>query len=110
MGTEGEAKNKVETALEEEKRKKSAEKVLKKSRRRGDPNNPSKEEMDAAQELEQLTWQDRYMKNKRVKDVVSSSKMFSKVKNKLKLDKTEKEQESAPGLATDAATVEKEQS
>jgi len=94
---EGEAKSAVETALEEEKRKKTAEKVLKKSRRRGDPNNPSKEEMDAAQELEQLTWQDRYMKNKRVKDVVSSSKMFSKVKNKLKLEKNEKEQDIVPG-------------
>merc|ERR1712215_507042 len=70
---EKEAKSKVETKLEEEKRKKTAEKVLKKSRRRGDPNNPSKEEIDAAQELEQLTWQDRYMNNKRVKDVVSSS-------------------------------------
>eukprot|EP00092_Neocalanus_flemingeri_P029154 GFUD01031643.1.p1 GENE.GFUD01031643.1~~GFUD01031643.1.p1 ORF type:complete len:1246 (+),score=549.28 GFUD01031643.1:40-3777(+) len=106
--TDGEAKSKVETKLEEEKRKKTAENVLKKSRRRGDPNNPSKEEMDAAQELEQLTWQDRYMKNKRVKDVVSSSKMFSKVKNKLKLEKTEKEQEMAPGLTAEAA-LEKEQ-
>merc|ERR1712123_487648 len=108
MGTEGEAKNKVETALEEEKRKKSAEKVLKKSRRRGDPNNPSKEEMDAAQELEQLTWQDRYMKNKRVKDVVSSSKMFSKVKNKLKLEKTEKELEVAPGISTETSSEDRE--
>merc|ERR1711892_90589 len=106
--TEGEAKNKVETALEEEKRKKSAEKVLKKSRRRGDPNNPSKEEMDAAQELEQLTWQDRYMKNKRVKDVVTSSKMFSKVKNKLKLEKTEKELEVAPGISTETSSEDRE--
>lgn len=104
---EGEAKSAFETALEEEKRKKTAEKVLKKSRRRGDPNNPSKEEMDAAQELEQLTWQDRYMKNKRVKDVVSSSKMFSKVKNKLKLEKTEKEQEVAPGTFEESVSEEK---
>merc|ERR1719470_779714 len=103
--TEGEAKSKVETALEEEKRKKSAEKVLKKSKRRGHPNNPSKEEMDAAQELEQLTWQDRYMKNKRVKDVVSSSKMFSKIKNKQKLEKTEKELEVAPGISEETAVV-----
>merc|ERR1711970_391021 len=101
---EGEAKSAVETALEEEKRKKTAEKVLKKSRRRGDPNNPSKEEMDAAQELEQLTWQDRYMKNKRVKDVVSSSKMFSKVKNKLKLEKNEKDQEIAPGVVIEESS------
>jgi len=104
---EGEAKSAVETALEEEKRKRTAEKVLKKSRRRGDPNNPSKEEMDAAQELEQLTWQDRYMKNKRVKDVVSSSKMFSKVKNKLKLEKNEKEQEIAPGVVIEEASDER---
>merc|ERR1711936_279717 len=105
---EGEAKSAVETALEEEKRKKTAEKVLKKSRRRGDPNNPSKEEMDAAQELEQLTWQDRYMKNKKVKDVVEKSQLLSKVKNKLKEDKKEKEQE-VPGLTDPPAVADEKE-
>ena len=38
-------------------RRKEAEKVLRKGRRRGDPNNPTKEEVEAAQELEALTWQ-----------------------------------------------------
>jgi len=93
--TEEENRLHRETHLDEERKIKNAEKLLKKSRRRGDPNNPSKEEMDAAQELEQLTWQDRYLKNKRVKDVVSSSKMFSKVKNKLKLEKSDKEIDTA---------------
>ena len=47
-----------ELAQEEERvRRKEAEKVLRKSRRRGDPNNPTKEEVEAAQELEALTWQ-----------------------------------------------------
>merc|ERR1719318_1485961 len=45
------------------------------------------------------------MKNKRVKDVVSSSKMFSKIKNKQKLEKTEKELEVAPGISEETAVV-----
>jgi len=104
---EEESKRRAESILEEERRKRSAEKILKKSKKRGDPNNPSKEEMDAAQELEQLTWQDRYMKNKRVKDVVSSSKMFSKVKNKLKLEKNDREQESSNNKQDDETVDEK---
>merc|ERR1712012_174409 len=90
-------------------RKKKAEQVLRRSKRRGDPNNPSKEEVDAAQELEQMTWQDRYMKNRKVKDVVEKSQLLSKVKNKLKEEqKKEKEQqEVAPGLA-DPAPAEQE--
>merc|ERR1719305_575465 len=78
-------------------RKKKAEQVLRRSKRRGDPNNPSKEEVDAAQELEQMTWQDRYMKNRKVKDVVEKSQLLSKVKNKMKEDK--KVQEAAPGAS-----------
>ena len=47
-----------ELAQEEERvRRKEAEKVLRKGKRRGDPNNPTKEEVAAAQELEALTWQ-----------------------------------------------------
>ena len=47
-----------ELAEEEERvRRKEAEKVLRKGRKRGDPNNPTKEEVEAAQELEALTWQ-----------------------------------------------------
>ena len=47
-----------ELAQEEERvRRKEAEKVLRKGKRRGDPNNPTKEEVEAAQELEALTWQ-----------------------------------------------------
>merc|ERR1719270_1317266 len=95
---EEEARKKAEQ--EKEVSRKKAEQVLRRSRRRGDPNNPSKEEVDAAQELEQMTWQDRYMKNKKVKDVVEKSQLLSKVKNKLKEDnKKEKEQESAPGVS-----------
>merc|ERR1711953_1403494 len=94
---------------EGEARKKKAEQVLRRSKRRGDPNNPSKEEVDAAQELEQMTWQDRYMKNKKVKDVVEKSQLLSKVKNKLKEDKKEKEQEAAPGLADPPAVPEKKE-
>merc|ERR1719516_554791 len=87
-------------------KKKKAEQVLRRSRRRGDPNNPSKEEVDAAQELEQMTWQDRYMKNKKVKDVVEKSQLMSKVKNKLKEEqKKEKEQETAPGLSDPPAAA-----
>jgi len=77
-----------ELAQEEERvRRKEAEKVLRKSRRRGDPNNPTKEEVEAAQELEALTWQDRYVMNKKVAAVVSSSKMISKVREKQKMEK-----------------------
>ena len=90
-------------------RKKKAEQVLRRSKRRGDPNNPSKEEVDAAQELEQMTWQDRYMKNRKVKDVVEKSQLLSKVKNKMKEDKKEKEQETAPGLADPPAVPEKKE-
>ena len=47
-----------ELAEEEERvRRKEAEKVLRRERKRGDPNNPTKEEVEAAQELEALTWQ-----------------------------------------------------
>ena len=47
-----------ELAEEEERvRRKEAEKVLRRGRKRGDPNNPTKEEVEAAQELEALTWQ-----------------------------------------------------
>jgi len=60
---------------------------LRKGRRRGDPNNPTKEEVEAAQELEALTWQDRYVMNKKVAAVVTSSKMISKVREKQKLEK-----------------------
>merc|ERR1740123_1396279 len=85
---------------EEEDKKKKAEQVLRRAKRRGDVNNPSKEEVDAAQELEQMTWQDRYMKNRKVKDVVEKSQLLSKVKNKLKEDK--KVQEAAPGASEPA--------
>merc|ERR1719232_2078785 len=95
----GEEKTKMAEQKQQDAKKKKAEQVLRRSRRRGDPNNPSKEEVDAAQELEQMTWQDRYMKNKKVKDVVEKSQLLSKVKNKLKEDKKEKEQESAPGVS-----------
>ena len=44
---------------EEEDKKKKAEQVLRRAKRHGDVNNPSNEEVDAAQELEQMTWQDR---------------------------------------------------
>ena len=91
-------------------RKKKAEQVLRRSKRRGDPNNPSKEEVDAAQELEQMTWQDRYMKNRKVKDVVEKSQLLSKVKNKMKEDKKEKDQEvAAPGLADPPAVPDKKE-
>jgi len=77
-----------ELAQEEERvRRKEAEKVLRKGKRRGDPNNPTKEEVEAAQELEALTWQDRYVMNKKVAAVVSSSKMISKVREKQKMEK-----------------------
>lgn len=84
---------------EGEDKKKKAEQVLRRAKRRGDANNPSKEEVDAAQELEQMTWQDRYMKNRKVKDVVEKSQLLSKVKNKLKEEKKEKAQEAAPGVS-----------
>merc|ERR1712203_719409 len=77
-----------ELAEEEERvRRKEAEKVLRRGRKRGDPNNPTKEEVEAAQELEALTWQDRYVMNKKVAAVVSSSKMISKVREKQKIEK-----------------------
>merc|ERR1711963_1292321 len=38
-------------------------------------------------ELEALTWQDRYVMNKKVAAVVSSSKMISKVREKQKIEK-----------------------
>ena len=44
---------------EEEDKKKKAEQVLRRAKRHGDVNNLSNEEVDAAQELEQMTWQDR---------------------------------------------------
>merc|ERR1711953_1473200 len=91
---------------EGEARKKKAEQVLRRSKRRGDPNNPSKEEVDAAQELEQMTWQDRYMKNRKVKDVVEKSQLLSKVKNKMKEDKKEQE---VPGLTDPPAVADKKE-
>ena len=54
---------------EEEDKKKKAEQVLRRAKRHGDVNNPSNEEVDAAQELEQMTWQDRWMKNRKDKKV-----------------------------------------
>ena len=45
---------------EEEKVKAKEEKAAKKGKRRADPNNPTKEEVEAEQEVhEKLTWQDR---------------------------------------------------
>merc|ERR1712098_623149 len=101
---EEEARKKAEQ--EKEVSRKKAEQVLRRAKRKGDTNNPSKEEVDAAQELEQLTWQDRYMKNKKVKDVVEKSQLMSKVKNKLKEEqKKEKEQEGAPGASESASAT-----
>merc|ERR1712098_647967 len=101
---EEEARKKAEQ--EKEVSRKKAEQVLRRAKRKGDMNNPSKEEVDAAQELEQLTWQDRYMKNKKVKDVVEKSQLMSKVKNKLKEEqKKEKEQEGAPGASESASAT-----
>merc|ERR1719410_180194 len=101
-----EEKAKMAELKQQDAKKKKAEQVLRRSRRRGAPNTPSKEEVDAAQELEQMTWQDRYMKNKKVKDVVEKSQLMSKVKNKLKEDsKKEKETESAPGLSDPPAAA-----
>ena len=47
-------KEKVQKEMED-----MEEKVLRRAKRHGDVNNPSNEEVDAAQELEQMTWQDR---------------------------------------------------
>merc|ERR1719228_434571 len=104
-------KYKIKAEVEnEERRRKEAEKSLradsweaeekrsarknKNRSRRADPNNPTKEEVDAQQEMENLTWADRWMKNKKVKHVVQSSKMMSKVKIKMK----EKIKSSNPAL------------
>merc|ERR1719228_531995 len=82
-------KEKVAKELSEEEqrvKRMEAEKVLKKGKRR-DPNNPTREEVEAAQELENITWQDRYIRDKKVAAVVSSSKMISKVREKQKAEK-----------------------
>ena len=103
---EVEVKTKRKEQQDKDAKKKKAEQVLRRGKKRGDPNNPSKEEVDAAQELEQMTWQDRYMKNKKVKDVVEKSQLMSKVKNKLKEDsKKEKETEAAPGVSDPAPSA-----
>ena len=57
-------KEKVQKEMED-----MEEKVLRRAKRHGDVNNPSNEEVDAAQELEQMTWQDRWMKNRKDKKV-----------------------------------------
>ena len=48
------------------------------------------------------------MKNRKVKDVVEKSQLLSKVKNKMKEDKKEKEQE-APGLTDPPAVADKKE-
>merc|ERR1712218_500201 len=106
---EVDVKTKRKEQQDKDAKKKKAEQVLRRGKKRGDPNNPSKEEVDAAQELEQMTWQDRYMKNRKVKDVVEKSQLLSKVKNKMKEDKKEKDQETAPGLADPPAVPDKKE-
>jgi len=113
-------KEKIEA--EEERKSKEAEKSIRpdsweaeekrsdgrRKRGRRDPNNPTKEEVDAQQEVENLTWADRWMKNKKVKHVVQSSKMMSKVKIKMKADQKEKKSAEAemepekPGTSNEA--------
>jgi len=118
-------KDRIEAEVEEEeKRRKKAEKSVKtdsweaeenrqnrrqqsRSRsRRADPNNPTKEEVDAQQEMENMTWADRWMKNKKVKHVVQSSKMMSKVKIKMKekIKSTNPALQSEPEPSKDDAT------
>ncbi len=47
---------------------------------------PTKEEVDRQQEeLENMTWADRWFQNKKVQKVVKDSKMMSKVRTKIKL-------------------------
>merc|ERR1719464_173553 len=94
-------KDKIEAEVEFEERKtKEAEKLVRPDsweaeekrsslkRGRRDPNNPTKEEVDAQQEVENMTWAGRWMKNKKVKKVVQSSKMFSNLKIKMKEKKS----------------------
>ena len=59
---EGEKEKVAQELLEEEEKVKAkSEKAAKKGKRRADPNNPTKEEVEAEQEVhEKLTWQDRY--------------------------------------------------
>merc|ERR1712218_404530 len=65
---EVDVKTKRKEQQDKDAKKKKAEQALRRGKKRGDPNSPSKEEVDAAQELEQMTWQDRYMKNKKEKE------------------------------------------
>lgn len=125
-------KEKIEAEVQFEERKaKEAEKSIRpdsweaeekrsnlRKRGRRDPNNPTKEEVDAQQEVENLTWADRWMKNKKVKHVVQSSKMMSKVKFKMKADQKEKKTAEAetepekPGTSQESkgATIQGEES
>ncbi|XP_023336267.1 trichohyalin [Eurytemora carolleeae] len=101
-------------AREEAMKRKIAEVALIKSRKRGDPNNPCKEEVDAQQELEQQTWEDRWKNDAKMKEVFTSSKLVSKAKLKMKVtvaageEKKEKEtiQESTSSKPVDIPSVE----
>merc|ERR1712071_242499 len=72
-------------ARQDAKNRKIAELKLLKSRKRNDPNNPSKEELDAQQSLEQLTWKDRWENDAKMKQVFTSSKLVGKAKMKMKV-------------------------
>jgi len=93
---EGE-REKVEKELTEEEQRVRRKEA--KVRRRKDPDNPTREEVEAQQELENVTWQDRYLRDKKVAAVVTSSKMISKVREK---QKAEKKQAAAAGPSTQA--------
>jgi len=90
------------------KKRKMAELALMKSRKRPDPNNPSKEELDAAQELTQVTWEDRWKKDQKLKEVFTSSKLLGKAKLKMKMSMSgseEKKSDSKSEVKEDATSI-----
>lgn len=75
----------AQQARQDAKKRKLAELAAMRNRRRPDPNNPSKEELDAQQELEKMTWEDRWNSDQKMKEVFTSSKLVSKAKMKMKV-------------------------
>merc|ERR1711973_698965 len=71
--------------------------ALMKSRRRPDPNNPSKEDVDAQQEQEKATWEERWKNDQKMKEVFTSSKLVSKAKMKMKVAMSGTEDQKSAG-------------
>jgi len=102
----------IQAKLDAKKRKMAELALMKSRKRRPDPNNPSKEEIDVAQELDQMTWEERWKNDQKLKEVFTSSKLLGKAKMKMKVSMSgadDKKQESKPASAAASVSETREQ-